>query len=225
MKTCPVCQRLYSDEEMIFCLADGTQLLNVKRNVDLDATWRLSPRIEPAPTQIAPTLPAPQTDDSQRLSTIQYQPELQRAPVAAAKTTEQRSRSILPWLFAIVVVMAVSGVLVAWILTRDRTEKGLASQVPSPSPQATVDTKDESTPDSAQKNEKGDRTSRTGSKTTQPKTNSPVNAPSVMQTAASVPSRKPHVKKDVGRTAVVPPDKKKVETPKPTGEAFVPVKP
>jgi hypothetical protein len=27
MKTCPVCQRLYSDEEMIFCLADGTQLL------------------------------------------------------------------------------------------------------------------------------------------------------------------------------------------------------
>jgi len=121
--------------------------------------------------------------------------------------------------------MAVSGVLVAWILTRDRTEKGLASQVPSPSPQATVDTKDESTPDSAQKNEKGDRTSRTGSKTTQPKTNSPVNAPSVMQTAASVPSRKPHVKKDVGRTAVVPPDKKKVETPKPTGEAFVPVKP
>jgi hypothetical protein len=33
------------------------------------------------------------------------------------------------------------------------------------------------------------------------------------------------VKKDVGRTAVVPQDKKKVETPKPTGEAFVPVKP
>jgi hypothetical protein len=34
------------------------------------------------------------------------------------------------------------------------------------------------------------------------------------------------VKKDGGRTAVVPTDnKKKVETPKPTGEAFVPVKP
>jgi hypothetical protein len=116
-------------------------------------------------------------------------------------------------------------VLVAWILTRDRTEKGLASQVPSPSPQATVDTKDQSTPESAQKNEKGDRTSRTASKSTQPKTNSPVNAPSVTQTTASAPSRKPQVKKDGGRTAAVPPDKKKVETPRPTGEAFVPVKP
>ena len=59
MKTCPVCQRPYSDEEMIFCLADGTQLLAVNRNVDLDATWRFSPRIEPAPTQLAPTMPAP----------------------------------------------------------------------------------------------------------------------------------------------------------------------
>jgi hypothetical protein len=227
MKTCPVCQRLYSDEEMIFCLADGTQLLNVKRNVDLDATWRLSPRaIEPAPTQVAPTMPAPQTNESQRLSTIQYQPELQRALVTPPKSTEHRSRTILPWLFGIVVVMAASGVLVAWILTRDRTEKGLASQVPSPSPQATVDTKDQSTPDSAQKNEKGDRTSRTGSKAIHPKTNSPVNAPSVTQTTASIPSRRPPVKKDGGRTAVVPTDnKKKVETPKPTGEAFVPVKP
>jgi hypothetical protein len=36
---------MYSDEQMIFCLADGAQLLNVKRNVDLDATWRLSPRV------------------------------------------------------------------------------------------------------------------------------------------------------------------------------------
>jgi hypothetical protein len=224
MKTCPACKRLYSDEEMIFCLADGTQLLNVKRNVDLDATWRLSPRVdEPAPTQVAPTLPATLTDESQRLSTIRYQPELQSAPVAPAKTAEQRSRSILPWLFAIVVVMAVSGVLVAWILTRDRTEKGLASQVPSPSPQATVDTKDQSTPTSAQKSEKG--TPRTDSRSTQPKSNSLVNAPSVTQTTASVPSRKPQVKKDGGRTAVVPPDKKKVETPRPTGEAFVPVKP
>jgi hypothetical protein len=210
---------------MIFCLADGTQLLNVKRNVDLDATWRLFPAIEPAPPQLAPTMPAPQTDESQRLSTIQYQPELQRVPVTTAKTTEHRSRGILPWLFAIVVVMAVSGVLVAWILTRDRTDKGLASQVPSPSPQSTVDTKVESTPASAQKNEKGDRASRTGSKATQPRTNSPVNAPDITQTTASVPSRRPPAKKDVGSTAVVPADKKKVETPRPTGEAFVPVKP
>ena len=165
MKTCPDCKRLYSDEEMIFCLADGTQLLNVKRSVDLDATWRLSPRVdEPAPTQVVPTMPATLTDESQRLSTTRYQPELQSAPVAPANTAEQRSQK-----YSSVAIRDRSrdgSIRCAGRLDLNPrpNREGLASQVPSPSPQATVDTKSiRSTPTSSQKSEKGDRT-RTGSR-------------------------------------------------------------
>jgi len=237
MKTCPVCQRMYSDEQMIFCLADGAQLLNVKRNVDLDSTWRLSPRVyDPVSTPVAPTLPAPQTHESQPLSTIQYRPELQQSPVSAPLTKDQPTkdhpkRSALPWIFAIVVVVGISAVLIAWIVTRNISGERLATQTTSPSPQASAEpTATSSTP--TQQTEKAAATSRPGSK---PNTSSSpikdsgainVTVPAVTQTTGSTPSRKRSAKKDGGRTAVVPPDKKKVEPSKPpTGEAFVPVKP
>jgi hypothetical protein len=227
---------MYSDEQMIFCLADGAQLLNVKRNVDLDATWRLSPRVvDPVSTPVAPTLPAPQTHESQPLSTIQYRPELQPSPVSTPATQDQLTkdqpkRSALPWIFAIVVVVGISAVLIAWIVTRNISGERFANQTPSPSPQANAEPT-ATTTTSTQQTEKAAATSRTGSN---PNSSAPpikhsgainVTVPAVTQTTGTTPSRKSSAKKDGGRTAVVPQDKKKVEPSKPTGEAFVPVKP
>ena len=97
MKTCPVCQRLYSDEQMIFCLADGAQLLNVKRNVDLDATWRIAPRVlDPVSTPL-PTLPAPQTNhiSEQRLATQgpSSSPQGSADPTVTTAPTQQTEKA------------------------------------------------------------------------------------------------------------------------------------
>jgi len=220
MKTCTTCQRVYSDETMIFCLADGTELRNVTRNIDLDATWRLAPRApEPAPTQMAP-----QTDGAEPLSTIQYHPELLRNPSeSAASSKTQTSRSVLPWIFAMVVVLALSGVFIAWIVTRDRSEKNTSSQVPAATPQPSVSENANGTaPAQAQKTEGNKNSSKSTSPAPKTSSNS-VNVPQISGLNPSPPPRKTTVKKEGSSTAVVKPEKKKVESPKPTGESFIPV--
>ena len=226
MKTCPACQRLYSDDTLVFCLADGARLLNVSRNLDLDATWRLSPSLEePAPTQFAPEVKPIKTDEAKPLSTIQYRPELQHVPDPEATNANARStRSVLPWVFAMVVVLAGAGILIAWIVTRAPSEKGLATQMPSPSPQPTV--ADNGSGDtSSQNSAKNEPAARNGSKTNSNKrTDTAITAPSITQAPAPTPSKKTTVKKVLPKNPVVQ-EKKKVETSKPTGEMFIPVKP
>jgi hypothetical protein len=215
MKTCPVCHRPYADETLIFCLADGTKLINESRKLDLDATWRISPpAVKPSAMQIAPTVGAAQTDESAPQSTIQYRPELQMArPPSLSGVAANPGRSILPWLFAIVVVLAGSGVLVAWILTRSRTENAQATQ-PAAAQQAPSPEK-------------------SGTKAvTVPEKTQAVNVPPIIKlptsakTHTSTPGagRKSTVRSESDKNAVVP-EKKKVEPPKPTGESFIPVKP
>ena len=88
MKTCPTCNRPYSDETMVYCLADGARLVNVSRKLDLDATWRLSPpAAEQSITQVPPTLAAHQTAEPKPLTTLQYQPGLQHAVLILRRTS------------------------------------------------------------------------------------------------------------------------------------------
>jgi cytoskeletal protein RodZ len=222
MKTCPVCQRPYVDETMIFCLADGAQLINVNRKLDLDATWRLAtPVVDPPPTQIAPTVPAHQTDESKPLSTIQYRPELQMAPPSSASVAARPTRSVLPWVFAIVVVLAASGILIAWILTRDRTEKTLSTQLPPATQQSTptdnAETKTAGTTEKVQGvNANSGNITKPNSSKTQPISAKALTAPTPSRKSPVVTERK---QADVRR------DNKKVNPPKPTGESFIPVKP
>ena len=218
MKTCPACQRVYSDETIIFCLADGTELKNVTRNIDLDATWRLAPRIEPAPTQMAP-----QTDGAaQPLSTIQYHPELLGRPGESTPPAKvQSSRTVLPWIFAMVVVMALAGIFIAWIVTRDRGAKNVTSEVPTATPQPSIsENSNSSAPAEAQKNQAVNSNSKVASKTSKSGANP---LPLAVLNPSPTPVRKTTVKKESSSTAVVKPEKKKVESPKPTGESFIPV--
>lgn len=140
MKTCPSCRRTYEDESLVFCLDDGARL--VQEGPDPNATWNL-----PLP---GPTVASPRPTSPQAQSTITSRPEqFQRAPQVRDDDARAESRrGTLPWVFAIVLVLGASGVLIAWLMTRGRPDDTSArypapTPVPSvtitPSPDATVE--------------------------------------------------------------------------------------
>jgi PAN domain len=145
MRTCPACQRTYDDETMLFCLADGARLLLETRAVDPNATWHLqTPQATqpgPQPVRPPPTEASPQTSPGRPQSTITYRPEPMgkgAGPFASPGSPVPSRRSLLPWLFAIVLVIGASGVMIAWLLTRGRSE-GTQARLQTPSPAATAE--------------------------------------------------------------------------------------
>jgi TonB family protein len=113
MKSCPTCHRVYEDETIHFCLEDGTPLVTTSasssdpgatlvipaaRVTDQAATEVLTEKTVP-PTQ--PALAAPRQPD---------------APVHAAPA--ERKRNALPWILGAAVVLGLSAIAVAWIVTR-----------------------------------------------------------------------------------------------------------
>ena len=211
MKTCPVCQRPYADETMMFCLADGAELVNVSRRLDLDATWRFTP----PKTQPSPTVAAPQTDEPRPQSTIQYRPELHAAQPNTVTSVPNNTRSVLPWIFGMVVVLAGSAILIVVLITRSRNSQ--SAQLPTA-------TQQQSSPSPAIETKTADKSVAT----------SPINANKgkSASTQTTVPAIKSLIITDRNRNSSERPkregskvasDKKKVEQPKPTGESFIPV--
>lgn len=149
MKTCPSCSKTYEDESLVFCLDDGARL--TRPGVDANATLALP---TPGPTVASPR-PAPQTGQS----TIVARPEpFQMTPpqVTIDHPRSESRRSVLPWVFAIVLVLGASGVLIAWLVTRGRaddtsvnrpTPTPVSGVMTTPSPEATSETASTSTPD------------------------------------------------------------------------------
>lgn len=133
MKTCPSCNRRYEDETMMFCLQDGSRLIHDQK--DDQATWHLpqAPVTQPPRAQtVPPTTASPQPTITARPEQFQAKPR----PVAASQSyPEVRSRTnVLPWILAIIFVLGVSGVLIAWIVTRGRgNESRTASNLSTPS--------------------------------------------------------------------------------------------
>src|SRR5437764_11348683 len=117
MKSCPTCQRVYKDETIHFCLEDGTPLVTTSasssdpgatlvipaaRVTDQAATEVLTEKTVP-PTQ--PALAAPRQPD---------------APMHAAPA--ERKRNALPWILGAAVVLGLSAIAVAWIVTSSAPE-------------------------------------------------------------------------------------------------------
>ena len=119
MKSCPTCQRQYDDEEMKFCLDDGSLLLTktgatTLRSDDMP-TWQVSgPPVEPAPTLVSPTAPP-------------LRAQLDTSPIAAGfSVAEDRRRpGALLWI-ALALIIGVSGIVIALIITRDRKQDSTA---------------------------------------------------------------------------------------------------
>lgn len=108
MKECPKCNRSYSDDTLVFCLDDGTGLVNAR---DFAATQKVPP---PRATNPPPTLAMPYT----------------------LPQTQPQQRSGSPWLvYGLVCVLAffvlIGGVVVAWLSLRD---KNGSTPTPSPTP-------------------------------------------------------------------------------------------
>ena len=134
MKTCPTCSRKYEDETMQFCLDDGSRLVSGE---DPQATWHLPqpPIVEARRNPVPPTAPSPPATITARPEHFQALP---RNPEQSQSYPEDRPRSsALPWILGIVVILGISGVLIAWIVTRGPSER-VAVIYPSPTPTVAV---------------------------------------------------------------------------------------
>lgn len=136
MKTCPTCRRKYEDAAIVFCLDDGASLREITDR-DPDATLHLAqptgPTVGSPGSNPRPTVPAQPT--------ITARPDQYHVvtPDRAGDTDRESTRkSSLPWIFGIVVVLAISGVLVAWLLTRGGDDRLARDSSPTPQPSASV---------------------------------------------------------------------------------------
>lgn len=108
----------------MFCLDDGARLVRDSGAHDPNATWNLPP---PGPTVASPRPTSPTAQ-----STLTSRPEQYRGATPPEGRGDSRS-SALPWIFAIVVVLAVAGVLAAWLISRSGNSD-LSARYPSPTP-------------------------------------------------------------------------------------------
>jgi len=145
MKTCPTCLRAYEDDTLVYCLDDGARLFDAETTREADATLNLPV----APTiNSSAALPKGQPTSANPQPTITARPEQFRAgysPRAGAAQVKPH-RSSLPWVFAIVLVLGVSGVVIAWMMTRGgndqargRTGEPTPFTSPRSSPKATAE--------------------------------------------------------------------------------------
>lgn len=141
MKTCPSCQRQYTDETLGFCLDDGSRL---NETVDTAATWvnpprpgtdpSADPRVTVAPYQSAPHQSAPTMVSQPNPSyTPQYQPAKQ-------------GRGAGIWIalgigLVLVVIVGVAGIGLIYYFSQSNTSSGSnnsSSPTPTPTPLASI---------------------------------------------------------------------------------------
>lgn len=165
MKLCPTCQRTYEDDALRFCLEDGTPLVGAEESAyDPGATIKIpAPRVtSDSPTeamteeQLAANRaaePTP-TQSSLKTSARKYGTPAETAPAA-------RKSTAAPWILGAAVVLGLSAIAVAFIMTRgngaSNTEVAQSNQnvnVP-PSDNTAPALKDESFPPAIPEPSKG----------------------------------------------------------------------
>lgn len=116
MKRCHTCQRVYEDE-MGFCLEDGSALVSESApSSDPGATVKIpAARLtHQAPTEV---LPANEV--------TQPSPQAIRPPYVSERTVAaERKPSALPWILGAALILGLSGIVIALILTRNREPDG-----------------------------------------------------------------------------------------------------
>jgi hypothetical protein len=128
MKSCPTCQRSYTDDTLNFCLEDGAPLRTVA-DARMDETLVLDPN-EPPPTeilldpQLGPTVRAqkPYTTVRQeaRSTRNEFQDLAAPAPVARPRNT---SSVVAVTVVATILLLSLGG-LGAWLLLKDNGGSG-----------------------------------------------------------------------------------------------------
>ena len=130
MKTCPSCRKTYADESLVFCLDDGMRLVREGAASDPNATWNIPP---PGPTVASPRPATPTAQSTLASAPAPFHPGRH----VNADNGGESPRSALPWVFAIVLVIGASGVLIAWIITRGGADD-TGAKYPAPTPKPSV---------------------------------------------------------------------------------------
>lgn len=112
MKFCPVCQRAYRDDALNYCLEDGASLSFVEGAAP---ETQVIPLVPTSPgSEAKPTVFTPPASFDQQVAPTQY------VPPASYSQPAPRARSPLPWILAAAVVLGLSGVVIALLVTRNR---------------------------------------------------------------------------------------------------------
>lgn len=133
MKSCPTCQRIYTDDTLSYCLEDGARLVTGS-DADPNRTLVLNEAQEPPPTEIldpslvAPTIGAqqkPPTPTVRQLAraTQQDQPEAQ-AQVVSSVPQRKSTTSVVAITVAATILLLGMGGLGTWLLLRDKSGDG-----------------------------------------------------------------------------------------------------
>ncbi len=111
MKTCPTCNRSYTDASLNFCLEDGTPLVNTSApGFDPNATIRYTEPREtkapPAPPYVQPSGPASQPGSLANQGSLPGGPQWSPAPVMPPR----KKSSAVWWIIGGLLVLAIIGV-------------------------------------------------------------------------------------------------------------------
>ena len=131
MKSCPTCQRIYTDDTLSYCLEDGTRLVPGS-DADLGRTLVLGdtdaqhdpPPTEILPPSLAPTIGAQQkqptpTVRQQARATQQDQPEAHALGVASVPERKNTTSVVALTVAATILLLGLGG-LGTWLLLRDK---------------------------------------------------------------------------------------------------------
>ena len=136
MKICPTCRKTYEDPSLVFCLDDGASLREI-RDSDPDATLHLAQPPGPTVRARGPS-PRPTVPGQPTITARPDQYQVATPHQASDSERKSHSKSALPWIFGIVVVLAVAGVLVAWLVTRSGDSGLTKNESPTPQPSASA---------------------------------------------------------------------------------------
>lgn len=131
MKSCPTCQRIYTDDTLSYCLEDGTRLVPGS-DADLGRTLVLGdtdaphdpPPTEILPPSLAPTIGAQQKHPTptvrQRVrATEQDQPEPHALGIASVPQRKNTTSVVALTVAATILLLGLGG-LGTWLLLRDK---------------------------------------------------------------------------------------------------------
>ena len=136
MKRCPACQRVYEDEAMSYCLEDGAALVHVPADASDPAATAIIPPsrlTDQSPTQVLPAGEVPPTQPS---------PQFAHQRHARERTAHlERKKSALPWILGAALILGLSGIVIALIMTRSReSNANQIAQNTTPVPESTATT-------------------------------------------------------------------------------------
>ncbi len=200
MKRCPVCQRVYEDE-MGFCLEDGSGLMSASiSSSDASPTVKIpSARLtDQSPTEILPAGEVPQPA-----------PQFARQHYASERAVpSERKPSALPWILGAAIVLGLSGIVIALILTRNREPDN--PQIAQNTSQAA------NTTPTSEPNSTGTMNPNEIAHSTPPLSDTPGKTPADRSSAQASPTPKPTPSTRSTPAAVVPDEPPPAPNPTPT---------